>query len=210
MTAPLPAPGVSFGSFSDPFLMGNDQVTFVAGLAGSGVNSGNDGSIWRGMPGMLQVVLREGDSAPGTPTGVSFSGFGQSGIAANSAGQIIIRSTLTGIGVDTSNNLGIWMSDPALGLVMLARKGTPFEVAPGIMKTPNDFFIYTQTGGQDGRPTGLMDVDQFAFRAQFDDGTSGVFIATVPEPATGVFGLILLSIMGDRRVGYRCRHDSHE
>lgn len=201
MIAPLPAPDVSFSGFSDPFLMGNDQVAFRATLMGSGVNGGNDGSIWRGMPGSIQAILREGDHAPGTPDGVNFGTFLQGDIAGNDAGQIIIRSSLTGSGVDASNNLGVWLSDPTLGLILLARTGTPFEVAPGILKTPEDFFINTQSGGQDGRPTGLMSANQFAFGVRFRDAT-GVFIATVPEPSSGLLGLIAASLVALKR---RCR-----
>jgi hypothetical protein len=37
-----------------------------------------------------------------------------------------------------------------------------------------------------------LDGNQFAFRANFSDGTSGIYLATIPEPAT----LPLLAVLG--------------
>jgi hypothetical protein len=37
-----------------------------------------------------------------------------------------------------------------------------------------------------------LDGNQFAFRANFSDGSSGIYLATIPEPAT----LPLLAVLG--------------
>jgi hypothetical protein len=37
-----------------------------------------------------------------------------------------------------------------------------------------------------------FDGNQFAFRTNFSDGTSGIYLATIPEPAT----LTLLAVLG--------------
>jgi len=45
----------------------------------------------------------------------------------------------------------------------------------------------------------LNENDQFAFKATFTDGSSGIFVATIPEPGgVGLMGLILLAFIRRR------------
>ena len=47
----------------------------MASLTGSGVDSTNNAGIWSEGSGSLALVARSGSQAPGTPSGVNFSGF---------------------------------------------------------------------------------------------------------------------------------------
>ena len=60
---------------SSPVLNDAGQTAFCADLTGSGVDSTNDAGIWSEGSGSLALVARSGDHAPGTPSGVNFSGF---------------------------------------------------------------------------------------------------------------------------------------
>jgi len=45
----------------------------------------------------------------------------------------------------------------------------------------------------------LNENDQFAFKAIFTDGSSGIFVATIPEPAgAGLMGLGILALIRRR------------
>lgn len=116
--APGTASGVRFRGASQAVIHASGQVAFRSGLAGTDVVAGvNDGGIWR--DGTL--VVREGDAAPGTASGVSFDVVSLSQI--NAAGQVLFTGTLTGAGITTANNGGLWRDD-----TLIVRKG---QAAPG-------------------------------------------------------------------------------
>jgi hypothetical protein len=269
-TAPVPqVPGVTFVSFKTPVLDETNQLAFAAELAGSGVTNFNDGGLWAGTPGAagkLSRVVREGDPAPGT--GATFfgslggSGFDSYDIA--DSGDIAFSGRLTGLGVNSANDEGIWrasptrVADPAISdylppARLIAREGDPAPGTNGVFSTLVDFElnargdmilfahstdteaprgIWTAIGDEmelfvaegmafdvapgdtrivsfltpiisfpptpGGFLTRLNDNGQIAFGAGFTDGTSGVFLATVPEPSSivpllGVTSLLFAS-----------------
>lgn len=109
-----------------PRVNSSGLVAFSAAL-GAGANSSNNTGIWVGLPGALSLAARAGNAAPGTPAGVVFSGGMQNWLMLNDAGQIVFRANLTGPGVDSSNDAGIWAGAPG-ALQLVAREG---DVAPG-------------------------------------------------------------------------------
>jgi len=110
--APGTPAGTNFGgSFLNRDLNDIGQVAFTGTLAGTGADSTNDSAIWRGLPGALSLVTREGNSAPGTGTGIVFSGFSIPALL-NDAGQVVFTSRVDGPGVDGTNNFGIWRGAP--------------------------------------------------------------------------------------------------
>jgi hypothetical protein len=123
--APGTGSGVNFSSLFSPVLNDAGQVAFRAGLTGSGVDASNNAGIWRGAPGSLSLVARMGSAAPGTGSGVNFSSL--TNPVLNDAGQVAFQATLTGSGVDSSNNQGIWRGAPG-SLSLVARMGS---AAPG-------------------------------------------------------------------------------
>jgi hypothetical protein len=71
----LPA-GVTFGNqqlitFDSPVLSDSGKVAFRSVISGPGVDETNDEGIWSGMSGDLELVIRAGSHAPGTPAGVT-------------------------------------------------------------------------------------------------------------------------------------------
>lgn len=116
--APGTVAGVVFGSLTAPQINAAGQVLFQAQLTGTGINLLNDASIWR--DGTL--IAREGEAAPGTASGVRFGDVFDPRI--NDAGQVLFTAALTGTGVTTGNDLGIWRDS-----TLIVRKG---QAAPGV------------------------------------------------------------------------------
>jgi len=128
-----PAPGlgegVNFDTFSTALttiINGAGQTAFFAKLIGPGVDSLSDGSIWSEGSGSLVMVAREGAHPPGTAEGVNFLSL-IPGAMLNGAGQTAFAASLSGPGVDGTNNVGVW-SEGSGSLALVARKGSP---APG-------------------------------------------------------------------------------
>ncbi|WP_432798660.1 PEP-CTERM sorting domain-containing protein [Poriferisphaera sp. WC338] len=127
------APELSGGTLIDgiffndglPLLNNAGHTAFFATLTGTGVSSANDRGVWTDANGSLSLVARKGDGAPGTPTGVNFSHF--SGLVMNDADQVAFRGTLSGAGVNSDNQLGLWIGD-SNSLTKIIRTG---EAAPG-------------------------------------------------------------------------------
>lgn len=121
------APGTGGRSFSFfyPPTIGNSGHVLIPGWL-TGVTS-NDEGLWSGLPGAVVLVAREGSPAPGT---TAF--FGQNSWAApcrvNSSGMVAFSASLTGPGVDGTNNTGIWAGQPG-AVTLVVRAGSP---APGM------------------------------------------------------------------------------
>jgi alpha-tubulin suppressor-like RCC1 family protein len=106
-----------------PALNNAGQTAFASHVTGGGVDATNNGGIWLGTAGNLSLVIRSGDHAPGTPSGVNLSSsLSTSQPVLNDAGQIAFTATLTGAGVDFTNNLGLWAGVPG-SLALVARTG---------------------------------------------------------------------------------------
>ncbi len=102
------------------------HVAFVGGLAGPGVHDANDSGIWSGAVGSLSLVARAGDHAPDTPAEVNFRYLDNPVL--NSGGHTAFAASLSGEGVDTSNDDGFW-SDSSGTLALVAREG---DQVPGM------------------------------------------------------------------------------
>jgi len=74
----------------------------------------------------LKAFVQTGDPAPGTPPGTLFR-FAVNPVI-NAAGEVAFRGFLTGPGVNSSNDEGIWGPDASGALSLLARTG---DQAPG-------------------------------------------------------------------------------
>jgi hypothetical protein len=101
------------------------EVAFQSNFLGSSSGEG----IWVQRHGDLEHVALTGSQAPGMPVGVNFSrliNFLQ--FSLNNLGQTAFWGALTGSGVNSTNNVGLW-SERSGSLVLVARKGGQ---APGM------------------------------------------------------------------------------
>lgn len=132
MTQGMQAPGypAGVGFNSQGLLVLNDnasQVIIEAHVTGPGITSANDSGIWiESAAGDLDLLAAEGSPVPGI-AGVDFAGFAAPS-SVGTSGHVAVRAELTGVGVDDTNDAGIWVQDDLGDLQKVARGG---ESAPG-------------------------------------------------------------------------------
>ncbi len=178
--APGTPAGVSFSILSTPRINGAGQVAFHSALTGSGVISGNSRGIWSEGPGVLTLIARTGNPAPGVPAGVTFGGFNDT-TAFNGAGRVAFFAYLSGSSVSESNDESIWIEGPGGLLQIVIREGEQIAVAPGDIRTVSALSVQRFPAGESGGSSFLNDASQIAFRAEFTDGTQGVFVTIGPD-----------------------------
>jgi hypothetical protein len=208
--APGAPPGVNFVSFGaptqvTPILNGAGNVAFIAGLDGSGVSSANGDGIWYEKQGSgLTMLAREGDPAAGFTDGTIFTDF--SSVFFNKAGQIAFRADLSKDGQSIGN--GIWATDLAGQLQLIANTGELVEMSPGVFRQIQTVYFgrdygIGSSGNEDGRVTEFNDRGQLAFGASFIQHSGwGAFVydsTGVPEPASSALGAIMGCILFVRR-----------
>jgi hypothetical protein len=177
------APGTSdfFTGFDKAAINNAGQLAFEAGLLGPGASSSNNQGIWTGLPGALQLLAREGDHAPGTATGVVFSD-ALSEVnplpIINGAGKVLFEHGLSGPGVTSANDIGLWAGTPG-NVALVIREGDPLpSVGPGVTL---NFFVGDE-------PT-LNAAGQTVFQAAFGGAQAG--IGLFAQDASGALQLIV-------------------
>ena len=190
--APGTRSGVSYKDFWVSALNDAGQFAFSAHLQGPGVTEGwNYTALYVGSPGAMTLVARDGSQAPGTQPGVTFDtwngGSGPSAIELNDRGQLAFQAKLQGTW-EVEDGWGLFLYDPLLGTTPVARTGELFDVGGGDLRRIEDI-SYNYGGGV------LSDDGRLAFSLTFTDGSSGVFVATVPEPGLGLVSLGAVSVI---------------
>ncbi len=203
--APGLADGVVFTGVGNPVVDGTGTMAFFGSFFGPGVDYTNELGIWLSDSESLRLVARDGDPAPGTEPGVVFDGIGT--YIPNASGQVAVKGFLNGPGIDGSNDTGVWLIDSNGTISLVARHGDLFDVNddPTIedLKTITWVDYRGHSTGDNGHETSFNDAGELALRMRFSDGTEGVFVATIPEPATGM--TILFGVLGVmRRYGPAC------
>jgi hypothetical protein len=209
--APGTGAGVVYGNMGVPVINGAGKTAFLGDLAGAGVDvtqDGNNHGIWSEGDGSLALVARKGDAAPGTGPGVVFGVlFGPqstptfSDPVMNGAGQIAFVGNITGAGVNSITNHGIWATDTNGVLTLIAREGDLFDIDDNplveTLRTIKTVEMATGSGGEDGRPSSFNDAGQLVFKLTFTNGVKGIYVATIPP------GVVVLpgDLNGDGFVG---------
>ena len=186
-----------FGSHVD--VNDRGQTTFVPRIGGGGVTQANDFPlVLAAADGTATFVAREGAAAPGTQPGVAYGIILDPDL--NNAGQVAFVSTLTGAGVTAANDRGLFLYDPTLGPILIAREGDLFDVGGGDLRTISPTGIAIADSPFYNRSS-LGDDGRLAFALYFTDGTSGVFVATVPEPGCAAGVVAAAALLLRRRRG---------
>ena len=184
--------GASFDSIGLPAINHGGTIAFRADIAGAGVTSSNGSGIWSGEDAdSLRLIVRTGQPVPNSP-GFVIASLGTPQI--NATGQMIFAATVSGAG--GADDSAIFGYDPAAGLMLLVRAGDSLQVGPGDLLHVSSVSLdgsasdgadsAALAGGEDGLGSNLNDAGQFTFLAALGDGTmqtSGVFVASVPEPS---------------------------
>ena len=115
--------GINFATMGTLDFNAAGQVVFSAEVIGPGVDATNATGIWLDAPGSPPAVLaRAGAAGPGPNVGpgIHFSSFGDPVLG--SGGKAAFVGALTGPGIGSSNELGIWSNRTGV-LAPLARAG---------------------------------------------------------------------------------------
>lgn len=135
--APGTEAGVNYLSFGAPKFNAAGQSTFLAEVTGAGVTFENAIGLWSRASGGVALVARAGNSAAGTTAGVNYSSFFSPTF--NAAGQSAFLAFLTGSGVTSANDTGLWSGTPG-SVALVAREGNP---APDTAAGVNYSFLTT-------------------------------------------------------------------
>lgn len=193
--------GALFADFSRPLVNGNNVVAFSGRLAGASVTTENDSGAWVENAGLLQLIAREGDAAPGID---ALFGETLEIYAMNAIGQTILESTLMGAMVTPANDHALWVHDQSGDLRLVLREGDTVEVQPGDFRIVSGYVLtFLRSGGQDGKKEILNDAGQLVLTLAFTDGSSGIFITTVPEPSSLALSWFVIALWTRRRRGVR-------
>jgi hypothetical protein len=199
---------VAFVDSFNPVLNARGRVAVVAVVDGEGIDATNEIGLWssgRSADQSLELVVRQGDPAPGAPEGFTFGVVLPASL--NAAGQTVFTALAhrEPPGEPVESILGIWGQDRTGRLRLVAYEGQWLEVAPGDVRQVDALRFTSATGGEDGKPRGMNDRGDVTWWAGFTDGTSGVFASrtlAAPEPGTmGMSAPILVVLL----IGHRCR-----
>jgi hypothetical protein len=116
---------LGLGSLDQLSLNAAGNVAFAASLTGAGIDSSNNQGIWKTAGGLVSVVARKGPSGPGpnVGAGVNFESFNDSHTVINGTGNVAFWASLSGTGIDASNDTGIW-TDLGGTITAVAREGS--------------------------------------------------------------------------------------
>jgi hypothetical protein len=178
-------------------------IFFGATLAGAGVSSANDNAFFAGPWNAPHLILREGDPAPDTAPGITFTthfsgtfdGSGYPGVTFNDVGQVATLLVLAGGGLTSANDAALYLFDPILGPTKIAREGDQFDIGGGVMRTIADGGIVFSAGYNDDFTNGLSNTGTLVFGLKFTNGTSGIFTATIPVPEPSMVLMLALAYM---------------
>jgi hypothetical protein len=165
-------PGADFEEFQTLLLSDSGEVLVEFRLAAgtAGVTTENDLGLWTFQSGENHLVARTGSGGVPDVSGASFFDFGD--LAFNAQGFTAVEATLaTGGDVSTENDEGLWLLGHSGGGRLIAREGDQLAG-----RTIAALSFVGNSGGNDGRPSGLNALGQVAFQASFTNGDSGLFL----------------------------------
>jgi hypothetical protein len=175
-----PLPGLRFKQFLDPISGANGQLAFIATIAGPGVRASNRSGIWfAGSDGVLRLLARAGDPAPG---GGRWAAFESLALPDGNESAPLFTATLAidgGAGISRSNRRGLWAADSAGTLRLLLRAGQTYTVngAPRVIKA---FVALAPAPGSLGAAQGLDGSGNVTALVTFIDGTEAVLTIGLP------------------------------
>lgn len=187
--------GATFEFFQSLVAINNEgETAFAANLSGSGINSSNDGAVFKEVDGKLDLVAREGAAIPGMENAY-FGAFGAT-VGLTSDGTVLFsarirdfpeqdRGSVEGLFIEKNGEIDFLL---------------PFQQRSDGLRIYDILFQ---------RP--INNAGQFAFLGNFEGEREGFFIATpevapVPLPASLLFALSgLAALLGLRQLRSRSR-----
>jgi PKD repeat protein len=162
-------PSERFLYFNHVNFNASGQVAFAASLDIADPTS--DHGIWAGLPGSLNLIVREGDPAPGT-AGETFGSLVM-GPSLNDSGEVAFFARLSESGAD-----GVWVATSDGSLSLIAREGETIQIKSGDFRSIQS--IEPFDGGMGGYSffNVFNGAGQLAFTATFTDGATALLLAS--------------------------------
>ncbi len=180
----------------DPIAIANDgSVVFKGSLIGERIDNTNNKGIWWEVGGEIRLFVRAGDQAPGIAGHAVFRSDSLSPWVLDD-GRIVLISVVRGDAVTNENSAGLWMTDEDGSLQLVVRSGDRVDISNDPL-APN-FKTVDSFNAVEGQP--YSRADELLLSLRFTDGTSGIFTATVPEPAGAMLLGLGILISGRRRL----------
>ena len=168
--------GVKFSIFSGAAYNSSEWVAFTAQLAGTGVNSTNESTLWEWDGSTFLLVAREGETAPDTG-GAKWRKFYTVAIPDNGE-ALFTAQLLTGTGTPATtaaNDIGLWGRDSLGNLRLLAREG---DTIGG--RTVSTFIVLPALAGTLSQTRSHNGTNAVAYLATFTNGTKGIIKVQIP------------------------------
>jgi cyclophilin family peptidyl-prolyl cis-trans isomerase len=171
--------GTAFLTLSDPLDNNNDAVAFSATYkSGSTTLTG----LYCNSTGTLTRVAETGQQAPACPTGVMFNSFSVMALAdaggATNKGGLVFEGTITGTGVTSATNTGIWAVDGAGMLQLIVRTGDSLNLGTSgtpVFKTIKEIAFLPYSGVLDGQTRSVAKNEDLAYTVTFTDNSTAIF-----------------------------------
>lgn len=191
--------GACFGEFAAPsqfhVLSDTGHVAFRSTVTGPSVTTANDNAVFVGKPGSMRTLAREGSAAPDMLPGVAFNTLSEPSL--NSSGTVFIRGTLTGTDVTSANDLITYFARPDGPLTKFLREGDLFDVDDSAAEDLRTISVMSPILDQTEH---AFESYQVAVHISFTDGSSGIFITSIPEPTCiAMFSAGALALLAARR-----------
>ncbi|MBK8178771.1 MAG: hypothetical protein IPK67_07740 [Planctomycetes bacterium] len=156
------------------------RIAMQCTIKGGASTTADDSLIFSGTPGNLSIAAREGDPAPGT-VGATFGSISSLPMYFNELGQVIFQADTVGGDTVSTNNSGLWVWDPTLGLSMILRKGDTINLPVGGADTIASFGLVQFNNG-DNSPLGCNKFGRTVIRINMTVATNAV-LGRVDLPA---------------------------
>lgn len=145
-------------------------------------------------PGTRSILGREGSAVPSLPPSPPLT-FGEFSIyadapthaAANIRAQTLFSGTITGTGVTTSNDFGIWAVNPSGTTQLVCREGGMITLAPGDTRTITAASIRRRRSDQPDQ-SWLNSAGEFVLDLTFSGGARGLYLGAF-DTCLGDFNL---------------------
>jgi hypothetical protein len=169
---------------------GDGTTVFVARFTGPGVNQTNDTALLRASPGgSTKVLFREGTAPYGFGAGVQFEdmidSFSAPSYSITDSGWSLIRARVRGLGINPSNNTGVWTIDPEEEVHFIARTGMLLTLEGEPARLVESLSPTFQVGEHSGRRASINEGGDVALSIDFTNGDSVIAVAQLPDACGG-------------------------
>ncbi len=169
-----------FSSLADPVMCKSGGYAFWGKMKTGfgGVTSGTSAALWEDTGMGLALVARQGGvQVPGILGAVKFTSFTR--MVLPQTGGVVFTAKVSGQGISTANNNGLWAHDGAGGVELLLRKGDSVQVN-GQPKKVSAITIFKAPSMLSGQSRHFDDDGTVCALTRFTDGSSAILLIAQP------------------------------